>query len=111
MPTDFSRFTPWQLAEMLAKGDPAVVRAAGDRWSDVAGSLYSRVGDLEHTHCHNCRAVLVERYGYFIQNYRLTAEGACPDCGTSIPGRWARSFVEQITATPFLPGTRRLRTV
>lgn len=47
MPTDFSRFTPWQLAEMLAKGDPAAVRAAGDLWSDVAGSLYSRVGDLE----------------------------------------------------------------
>lgn len=47
MPTDFSRFTPWQQAEMLAKGDPAVVRACGDLWSDVAGSLYSRVGDLE----------------------------------------------------------------
>ena len=75
-----------------------------------AGNLPGRVGDLEHTHCHNCRAVLVERYGYFIQNYRLTAEGACPDCGTSIPGRWARTFDEQITATPFLPGTRRLRT-
>jgi pyruvate formate lyase activating enzyme len=74
-----------------------------------AGNLPGRVGDLEHTHCHNCRAVVVERYGYFIQNYRLTAEGACPDCGTSIPGRWARSFEEQITASPFLPGTRRLR--
>lgn len=47
MPTDFSRFTPWQMTEMLAKGDPAVVRAAGDLWSDAAGSLYSRVGDLE----------------------------------------------------------------
>ncbi len=47
MPTDFSRFAPWQQAEMLAKGDPAAVRACGDLWSDVAGSLYSRVGDLE----------------------------------------------------------------
>ncbi|HEX6684378.1 MAG TPA: WXG100 family type VII secretion target [Candidatus Limnocylindrales bacterium] len=47
MPTDFSRFTPLQQAEMLAKGDPAAVRACGDLWSDVAGSLYSRVGDLE----------------------------------------------------------------
>ncbi|HZM74247.1 MAG TPA: WXG100 family type VII secretion target [Candidatus Limnocylindrales bacterium] len=47
MPTDFSRFTPWQQAEMLAKGDPAAVRANGDLWADVAGSLYSRVGDLE----------------------------------------------------------------
>ena len=73
-----------------------------------AGNLPGRVGDLEHTHCHNCRAMLVERYGYFIQDYRLTPEGACPDCGTTIPGRWGRGFEGQITSSPFLPG-RRLR--
>ena len=73
-----------------------------------AGNLPGRVGDLEHTRCHACRAMLVERYGYFIQNYRLTPEGACPDCGTSIPGRWGRQFDGQISASPFLPG-RRLR--
>jgi hypothetical protein len=55
--------------------------------------------------------VLVERYGYLIRHYRITAEGRCPDCGTSIPGRWSTSFEGQITATPFLPGTRRLRTL
>ena len=76
-----------------------------------AGNLPGRVGDLEHTRCHGCRAVLVERYGYLIRNYRITAEGSCPDCGTSIPGRWGASFEGQITATPFLPGTRRLRTL
>ena len=56
-----------------------------------------RVGDLEHTRCHNCGAPLVERYGYFIQGYRLTPDGACPECGTSIPGRWGASFDGQIT--------------
>ncbi len=75
-----------------------------------AGNLPGRVGDLENTRCHNCHARLVERYGYFIQNYRLTSEGACPDCGTKIPGRWASSFDGQIASTPFLPGSRRLRT-
>ena len=40
-----------------------------------AGNLPGRVGDLEHTRCHNCRALLVERYGYFIQSYRLTSRG------------------------------------
>jgi len=74
-----------------------------------AGNLPGRVGDLEHTRCHNCRALLVERYGYFIQDYRLTSDGACPDCGTTIPGRWGAGFDGQITSTPFLPGTRRLR--
>jgi hypothetical protein len=54
---------------------------------------------------------VVERYGYFIQRYRLTPDGACPECGTSIPGRWGASFDGQITSTPFLPGRRRFRTL
>ena len=74
-----------------------------------AGNLPGRVGDLENTRCHNCRALLVERYGYFIQKYRLTSAGACPDCGTEIPGRWASAFDGQIASTPFLPGSRKLR--
>jgi len=74
-----------------------------------AGNIPGGVGDLEHTKCHNCRAILVERYGYFVQRYRLTPEGSCPDCGTTIPGRWGAGFDGQITSTPFLPGTRRLR--
>jgi pyruvate formate lyase activating enzyme len=76
-----------------------------------AGNLPGRVGDFEHTRCHHCRAMLVERSGYFIQDYRLTREGACPDCGTKIPGRWGAAFDGQITSTPFLPGRRRLRIV
>jgi pyruvate formate lyase activating enzyme len=76
-----------------------------------AGNLPGRVGDLENTRCHRCRALLVERYGYFIQSYRLTSDGACPDCGTRIPGRWSGGFEGQITASPFLPGSLRLRTL
>jgi len=68
-----------------------------------AGNLPGRVGDLENTRCHTCRALLVERYGYFIQNYRVTAGGACPDCGTTVPGRWAERFEGQIASTPFVP--------
>jgi pyruvate formate lyase activating enzyme len=75
-----------------------------------AGNLPGRVGDLENTHCHQCRALLVAREGYFVTQYRLTAAGACPECGTTIPGRWGAKFDGQITASPFLPGGRRLRT-
>ena len=75
-----------------------------------AGNLPGQVGDLESTRCHVCSATLIERFGYFINRYRVTASGACPDCGTSIPGRWGNAFEGQITATPFLPG-RRLRVV
>lgn len=76
-----------------------------------AGNLPGRVGDLENTRCHTCRALLVERYGYFIKNYRLTPVGGCPDCGAAIPGRWGAAFDGQITDRPFLPGSRRLRMV
>ena len=72
-----------------------------------AGNLPGQVGDLEHTKCHGCRRVLIERYGYHIASYRLTPEGACPDCGAAVPGRWGRSFEGQITSTPF--SARRLR--
>jgi pyruvate formate lyase activating enzyme len=53
-----------------------------------AGNLPGQVGEHEHTFCPNCRARLIERYGYIILSYRLTAQGACPDCGTKIPGLW-----------------------
>jgi pyruvate formate lyase activating enzyme len=76
-----------------------------------AGNLPGRVGDLENTRCHHCRAMLIARDGYFVRQYRITPAGACPDCGTMIPGRWSARFEGQIASTPFLPGSRRLRTI
>ena len=53
-----------------------------------AGNLPGSLSEYEHTHCHHCKTLLIERYGYKILSYRLTAEGACPQCGTIIPGIW-----------------------
>jgi pyruvate formate lyase activating enzyme len=53
-----------------------------------AGNLPGRVRSYEHTKCPNCGARLIERYGYVIQEYRITETGKCPECGTSIPGVW-----------------------
>ncbi len=72
-----------------------------------AGNLPGQVGDFENTHCPNCRELLIERYGYYVVNYRLNSKGGCPSCGTGIPGRWDPAFQGQITAHPFLPRTRR----
>jgi pyruvate formate lyase activating enzyme len=87
-----------------------IAHGAGLRYV-YAGNIPGAVGDLENTRCHNCRALLIERYGYLIRKYRLTETGACPECDTRIPGRWSKAFDGQLTATPFLPGTRRLRTI
>src|SRR5579862_2010083 len=70
------------------------------------GNLPGMVGDYENTKCQQCRATLIRRYGYFIEEYRLTPEGKCPSCNTQIPGRWARQFEGQITDRPFLPRQR-----
>ncbi len=53
-----------------------------------AGNLPGRVGSLEDTRCPHCAAVLVERRGYVVTAYHLTAEGNCPRCGKHIPGVW-----------------------
>jgi pyruvate formate lyase activating enzyme len=101
--SDPDNTTPEMLMEAAA-----IARQAGLRYV-YAGNIPGRVGDLENTHCHNCSALLVERYGYLIRAYRITPEGTCPACGSAIPGRWGAAFGGQIASTPFLPGTRRLR--
>ena len=80
-------------------------REAGLRYV-YAGNLPGRVGELEHTHCHGCGERLIARYGYLIQQYRLTRDGRCPSCATPVPGRWSATFEGQRTAFPFLPHDR-----
>jgi len=96
-PDDTSPATLMRAAE--------IGRRAGLRFV-YAGNLPGRVGDLENTHCPNCHKVLIERYGYLVRSYHLTPQGACPSCGTNIPGRWAQAFEGQIASIPFLPRYR-----
>jgi pyruvate formate lyase activating enzyme len=95
--TDPENTTP----EMLVRA-AAIAHDNGIRYV-YAGNVPGRVGSLENTYCHQCRAVLIERYGYHVQRYRLTASGQCPECAISIPGRWGTEFGGQITERPFLP--------
>jgi pyruvate formate lyase activating enzyme len=83
----------------------AIGREAGLRYV-YAGNLSGYVGDLEDTHCHQCGEPLIRRYGYAIEEYKLTPQGTCPACHTAIPGRWSKRFDGQITARPFLPRRR-----
>jgi len=62
-------------------------RAAGLRYV-YPGNLAGAVGDRESTICPGCAATLVTRTGYTIGEVRVTAEGACPDCGHAIAGRF-----------------------
>jgi pyruvate formate lyase activating enzyme len=55
-----------------------------------AGNIPGRVGEYESTYCPQCRAPLIERQSYVIQRYQVTAQGACPKCGSPVPGVWTQ---------------------
>jgi pyruvate formate lyase activating enzyme len=98
--------TPAQLCAAAAIG-----RRAGLRYV-YAGNQPGMVGDLEHTRCASCRTMLVERSGYYIRSYHVTADGTCPSCHAAVPGRWDHAFAGQRTARPFQPHDRtRLRVI
>ncbi|HWQ56784.1 MAG TPA: AmmeMemoRadiSam system radical SAM enzyme [Bryobacteraceae bacterium] len=62
-------------------------REAGLRFV-YAGNLPGSVEGLENTYCPGCRAVVVRRLGFLVLENRMGVAGACPDCGTLIPGVW-----------------------
>jgi len=98
---------PNTTADMLVAA-AAIGQRSGLRYV-YAGNLPGQVGDLENTRCHACHALVIERFGYLVRSYRVTAEGACPECGVSIPGRWAPAFGGQLSSRPYVPDRRRLR--
>jgi pyruvate formate lyase activating enzyme len=93
--TDHDNTSPADLLNAVEIGKKSGLRYV------YAGNLPGKSGRWENTFCPNCGALLVERRGYRILNYRLTADGACPSCAHAIPGRWAPSFRRQLAAHPF----------
>jgi pyruvate formate lyase activating enzyme len=53
-----------------------------------AGNLPGRVGPWEDTRCPGCQQILIERTGFLVRAYHLTAQGCCPRCQRRIPGIW-----------------------
>ena len=100
--TDNSNTTAEQLIRACEIG-----REAGLNYI-YAGNLPGEVGDLEDTRCAQCGDLLIARRGYFIRQYRVTADGGCPGCGTTVPGRWDARFGGQLASRPFVPGSRSL---
>jgi len=68
-----------------------------------AGNLPGRLAEYEHTNCPRCNYRLIERYGFIVMDYRLTAQGACPQCGTQIPGLWTDDLASVRIGGPGMP--------
>jgi pyruvate formate lyase activating enzyme len=98
--TDPRDTTPEDLLRAVEIG-----RNSGLRYI-YAGNLPGMVDRWEDTHCPHCDAILIKRYGYLIEDYRLTADGRCSKCNTAIPGRWSQRFEGQVASHPFLPRRR-----
>jgi pyruvate formate lyase activating enzyme len=96
---DYKMTDPPSTTPAMLKRAAAIGAEAGLRYV-YAGNAPGKVGGLENTCCPHCHELLVERSGYLIRGYNLTPTGACPSCGTAIPGRWSDMFTEQRTAFP-----------
>jgi pyruvate formate lyase activating enzyme len=68
-----------------------------------AGNLPGRVGSYEDTLCPGCGSLLVERRGYVIRGYHITAAGACPRCGAGIGGVWPQDPARVQLSGPGFP--------
>jgi len=99
---DYRMTGPQNTTADMLLGAAEIGRAAGLRYV-YAGNLPGEVAGLEDTRCASCGELLVSRYGYYIRDYRITRDGACPSCGTTVPGRWSAQFDGQIASRPFAP--------
>jgi pyruvate formate lyase activating enzyme len=90
-PLHFLRFFPRYKLDRL----PPTPVSTLTRYRELAlqlGLHYVYVGNVarhpgNHTYCHNCRQLLIERQGYFIATDNLTGDH-CKFCNTQIPGVW-----------------------
>lgn len=87
MPWHISRYFPaWKMTEPPTH--PAILEKAY-QIGKKAGLRYVYVGNIdlenrEHTYCPKCGALVIERYGYSVENH-LKGD-RCPKCGVKIAG-------------------------
>jgi pyruvate formate lyase activating enzyme len=92
VPLHFTAFHPdWKMGDI-----PATPAATLTRSRDIAlkaglryvytGNVHDRSGGS--TYCPGCAKPLIVRDWYRIDDYRLTQDGKCPDCGTALAGRY-----------------------
>ena len=96
VPLHFTAFHPdYKMRDVPATPSATLTRARDNALK--AGLHYVYTGNVHDerggcTHCPACQSPLILRDWYRINDYRVTAEGKCPDCGTAIAGRYPERF-------------------
>ena len=90
VPIHFSRFFPYFKLKNLPPTPSETLNDARAAAID-AGLRYVYIGNIrgaaESTYCHNCKRLLIERFGYTVAQNNVI-RGKCMFCGTTIPGVW-----------------------
>ena len=97
VPVHFTAFHPDFRLRDLPPTPPATLRMAR-RVAREAGLRYvyegNVAGDGAHTLCPDCGRLLVRRSWHEVLENRL-AEGQCPGCGRTVPGRWTSALPKE----------------
>jgi pyruvate formate lyase activating enzyme len=83
---EYRMMDPDRTTAPMLRQAAQIGKGAGLRFV-YAGNLPGQTPDLETTFCPRCAAPLIERRGFQVLANRLR-DGACPACGTAIPGVW-----------------------
>jgi pyruvate formate lyase activating enzyme len=92
VPLHFSAFHPdHKMRDVSATPAATLVRARNIALKEGLHHVYT--GNVHHvegdtTYCPDCRVPLIVRDWYQIKQYRLGADGRCPDCGAGPAGRF-----------------------
>ena len=91
IPWHISRFHPTYRLTNVRATPPESIRKAKDIGYE-AGLRYVYTGNLpgddgEKTFCHQCKEILIDRYGFFVRK-NVIASSRCPKCSAEIPGVW-----------------------
>jgi len=92
VPLHFSAFHPdYKMPDIPATPPATLIRAR--EIGMQAGLQYVYTGNVHHqqgdtTFCPECKAALIVRDWYQINQYRLTENGHCPDCNAAIAGHF-----------------------
>ena len=91
IPWHISRFHPTYHLTNIPSTPVATIRRARDLGYD-AGLQYVYTGNIhgddgENTFCHSCKALLINRTGFFVSENRIQ-DNRCANCGKEIPGHW-----------------------
>ena len=92
VPMHFSAFHPdWKMLDVPSTPASTLTRARRIAMANGVHFAYTgNVHDSEggSTYCPGCSELVIERDWYELGRWRLDAEGACSNCGTSIPGHF-----------------------